>query len=44
MFVSGADDDAFCTNELADVQVDVPVQPGPELLTVTDRRFRELGA
>lgn len=42
MLVNCTNQYALCTDKLADVQVNMPVQPGPKLFTVSNRRFREL--
>lgn len=42
MLINRTNKYALGTDKLADVQVNMPMQPSPELFTVSDRRFRKL--
>lgn len=42
MHIECADDDAFRADQAGNLEVDMPVQPGPEFLTVSNGRLRVL--
>lgn len=42
MHIERANEDAFRTDQAGDIDIDMPMQPGPELLTVPNRRLRIL--